>query len=921
MTIATDELFFPEVRADISAALSEAWYDAYFAELDGVYQQWFPVLNELGVEMLFIPGSNLYTESPILAPYVDQKLRDQVAFVRSSYGGLLTSDWVMGPPFTFYSDLDYVGTKWDSQIDPRYVTPDDFAAWLDLWAEEELDALFVEYGKPVLVGLSWASYDGAAQLRFGGDDPEISEYEPFTGAVAQDLQVQADLFGASLQILAQRPWIKGTFLFGYSYWTSVDLSPGVRGKPAEDLFRQWYTALNRPGVATTVPSYVDVGFTAHVPANTPPGDQVYLVRTTFFEPHEVDRIPMADQGGGTWSVTVSRLLDGALLRYVYDRGWTEFDRRLEKREAFGADLAIVYRHILVSGATPAAEDTVAMWADLPLPSPQGTLNGSVREAGTGLPVWDATVSVAGVHTATDHDGNFTLTNLSGGTHRVTITTARGVHRPATSTVTVTEGSTTSVTVDLVPAVAQLVTFDVVLPSDSPLDAVVRILGNHHDLGSVAWSSNQLSASAPRGLVLTQVATKRYTAALTLYEGTYVEYEYSLGDTLSSSERSPNGGDIRLREFVVGSLPQTRADSVVGWRVPPQVALTFNVTLPPNTPPREPIYMRVGPLLPMSRVDPLTWTFTYYGFPGQVFTYEYNHGAGLAVGEVQADGSPVPVRSVTLPSTDSSVEDTVVRWQDFPLAVARTSTEQVNVTFRVAVPLNTPANETVYVEWSSLTMGSDSVALTPIPTNRWIWEGRLTFPAPGSVTYGYARGAMRVPENGTRAVEISHENQVVTDGVAVWSDLPPVPLATNFPRGIGPEDYWSVDFFDLYDPLLDSVEAQNAEWVVVSSIWSYGRINPLPTVEPRPLRADSVFATTEDLLDTIAKIHAHGLKAFIVPQFNMELTPGGDALFTAHNNSGWAAWLDQARRLYLYNAVVAEQAGAEMRLLPGPTFHV
>jgi hypothetical protein len=287
----------------------------------------------------------------------------------------------------------------------------------------------------------------------------------------------------------------------------------------------------------------------------------------------------------------------------------------------------------------------------------------------------------------------------------------------------------------------------------------------------------------------------------------------------------------------------------------------------------------------------------------------------------ADGTPMPIRSVTLPSADATVEDTVARWEHFPLAATRTPTEPVNVTFRVAVPLNTPANETVYVEWASPTLGSDSVALGPIPTNRWAWEGRLTFPAPGSITYSYARGTTRIPENATRSLEVAHENQVVTDGVIVWSDLPLTPMASSFLRGIGPEDYWSIDFLEIYDPLLDSIAAQNGEWVVVSSIWSYGRVNPLPYVEPRPLRAGSVFTPTEDLLEKIARIHAHGLKAFIVPQFNMELTPGGDDVWNAHNNSWWAAWLDQARRLYLYNALVAEQSGAEMLLLPGPGFHV
>lgn len=43
---------------------------------------------------------------------------------------------------------------------------------------------------------------------------------------------------------------------------------------------------------------------------------------------------------------------------------------------------------------------------MPASTVTGTLRGTITDAHTGEPVWEATVSVAGVHSATYHDGYF-----------------------------------------------------------------------------------------------------------------------------------------------------------------------------------------------------------------------------------------------------------------------------------------------------------------------------------------------------------------------------------------------------------------------------------------------------------------------------------------------------------------------------------
>lgn len=50
-----------------------------------------------------------------------------------------------------------------------------------------------------------------------------------------------------------------------------------------------------------------------------------------------------------------------------------------------------------------------------------------------------------------------------------------------------------------------------------------------------------------------------------------------------------------------------------------------------------------------------------------------------------------------------------------------------------------------------------------------------------------------------------------------------------------------------------------------------------------------------------------------------MTPGGERVMGTHSNEWWDKWFEEAEKLYLYNAEIAQRTGAEMLLLPGPVF--
>ncbi|MFC1537289.1 LamG-like jellyroll fold domain-containing protein [Gemmatimonadota bacterium] len=114
------------------------------------------------------------------------------------------------------------------------------------------------YGKPALLTcLMAASYDGSlmgepwfeTQLWTEPDDPEVP----------LNLQVQADLYEATMQAVAERDWIEGVFSFGYAYWDNLGKGVSVRGKPAENVLIKWFdwlseTSLSRRPVISALPT-------------------------------------------------------------------------------------------------------------------------------------------------------------------------------------------------------------------------------------------------------------------------------------------------------------------------------------------------------------------------------------------------------------------------------------------------------------------------------------------------------------------------------------------------------------------------------------------------------------------------------------------------------------------------------------------
>ncbi|MCI0366323.1 MAG: carboxypeptidase-like regulatory domain-containing protein, partial [Phycisphaerales bacterium] len=321
-------------------------------------------------------------------------------------------------------------------------------------------------------------------------------------------------------------------------------------------------------------------------------------------------VDLISVGNNLWTGSLQATL-GTVLRYKYIR-------RLPTpvEEVTPARQPIPYRLLAITSASANVEDTVAAWADTPFAGDLGGLAGTVRNSNTGQGVMGMIVSAGGKLAVTASDGSYAFFDLPVGIQRVTLLAPDGSLRPTQNSAAVVKGQTTLLDLASTDPNQVNVTFLVSRPVGLETTTPLRIAGNVLQLGNAFIPNAGGSAiAAAREPVLTPLNDDRWTTTVLLYEGTVLNYTYTLSDGLWNGELDVNGAK-RLRQLIVPLSNVTIEDSIDAWHGGDSAPVTFDVTTPPNTPANDFITIQFRtdqwyPPLPMWRVGLNAWRFVLY----------------------------------------------------------------------------------------------------------------------------------------------------------------------------------------------------------------------------------------------------------------------------------------------------------------------
>jgi hypothetical protein len=214
----------------------------------------------------------------------------------------------------------------------------------------------------------------------------------------------------------------------------------------------------------------------------------------------------------------------------------------------------------------------------------------------------------------------------------------------------------------------MITFEVIVPVDTPQTASLYVVGEHYSLGGLDGSG---------GIKLHRESAIRFRGSMYAPRGETLSYKLDLRNP-QATEVTAEGEALQPRTIAVGQEDQVLTLSVSRWTIsdaptfePAEV--TFVVTVPANTPANAPVYLAgnqpelggwapAGFLLTKGDDGKYHGKIVFGARPGSGVSYKVTRGGWDTVEKSEA-GAEIADRTLIIPREDTTAEITVARWAD------------------------------------------------------------------------------------------------------------------------------------------------------------------------------------------------------------------------------------------------------------------
>jgi hypothetical protein len=240
------------------------------------------------------------------------------------------------------------------------------------------------------------------------------------------------------------------------------------------------------------------------------------------------------------------------------------------------------------------EDTVAGWEDNQYAGPKGNLEGTLTST-ENIPIPNALIIVGGERTFTNSEGHFELFDLPVGTQNLSAMSLDGSQSYFEQGARIAENAVTPARIFVDSHRMVDVTFKVTPPPGDYSEIPLRLIGELYQLGNTyADLEGGMSTIASRSPLLQYIPEEKiYQAVLSLPEGAYFHYKYSMGDGFWNAEMDEND-QFKLREMIVSSMEPIIQDSINSLRSKDTAPVTFQITVPADTPSGDTVSIQLNP---------------------------------------------------------------------------------------------------------------------------------------------------------------------------------------------------------------------------------------------------------------------------------------------------------------------------------------
>lgn len=301
-------------------------------------------------------------------------------------------------------------------------------------------------------------------------------------------------------------------------------------------------------------------------------------------------------------------------------------------------------------------------------------------------------------------------------------------------------------------------------------------------------------------------------------------------------------------------------------------------------------------------------------------YKYTLGDGFWNGELATSGGFVE-RQLIVPENNVTIRNIVETF---------TPPGASPITFNVAVPSDTPVEETVNIQLNPFDwMGP--LPMVQVDATNWtytLYNPQYFFP---SFQYRYCRNnscsaASETDSNGNyRQMTVTNDTQSVNDVVETWKNLStfanPTTVTTqngdilprtDFLSGYELSYSLSVNDIPFLETTFQKMADSGAKWVILDPTWSATWTNP-PLLEMVP----GVDLLWNDWIEVAQITTQQKLNIGIYPKINYPDTSNTFWANAKKDSGWWQSWFDRYHRFIIHNADLANVSGASAIFIGSP----
>lgn len=317
---------------------------------------------------------------------------------------------------------------------------------------------------------------------------------------------------------------------------------------------------------------------------------------------------------------------------------------------------------------------------------------------------------------------------------------------------------------------------------------------------------------------------------------------------------------------------------------------------------------------LTRMDDGRYTISIKLHAGNDLVYKYTLGDGLVNAERDEEQNLV-LRRFIVPDKDVTVFDKVATWK-------QGGSNPVNI--QVSVPENTPASDSISIQFLLNNSWRQPIPMWPVRTNAWMYLLFTGIADPNLMQYRICRNDQceLAYDEGSFAAPISvgrePENAYVVSKWHSWEGPAPRDLASSPALENG--QLFGVEFTPAYQPsdlnryrnIFTELKQMGVNWVIFSPSWKVTDLDGLPHLEPNPAGGMMIM----DLAQLIQLAKEQGLATGLYPKLNF--APDASVWWKASQRDAlwWQQWYQEYEHFVMSYTQLAANSEVDHLILGG-----